>query len=1034
MVAEHAPIILPQGTVTLLLADIEGSTKAWETEPEQMREAIAHHDRVVADTLGRHAGVRPRDQGEGDAFLAAFSRATDALACALEIQRGLAGGSLRLRIGLHTGEIQLRDDSNYVGQTINRAARIRNAAHGGQTVLSQATCDLVRGSAFDGVTFRDLGDHRFKDLLEPVRIWQLCHVDLVDRFAPLRSLDPVPNKLPVQLTSFVGRGTELAQLARAIEDQRLVSLIGAGGCGKTRLAVRVAAELADLHPDGTWWVELAPVTDPDLVPYAVARALGLHEEAGRSLLDTLGAQLCHRKELVVLDNCEHVLDACAQLVVHLLQVAPELRILTTSREPLAIPGEVPWRVPSLDDEAATRLFVERAAQLRGGFAPDAATLEVVRGICRRLDGIPLAIELAAARTRMMSPASIAAALDDRFRLLTGGGRGVMPRQQTLETSVAWSYDLLDETERRLLRRLSVFAGGFTLEAAESVSSGELIDQRAVLDLLGRLIDKSLVQTDSAETGDRYRLLETIRLFARDRLAESGESMTTRDRHRVFFAALTESAEPELALADGPMWLARLEADHDNLRAALEWSDTTGERELLLRMVGALTLFFELRGHLGEGGRWFARALADEGEASAIQARALWGSAHVASYAGDFATAAERAPQALAMAEAVGDDQARARALNNLGFVQMWSEPAAARDAFSESIRLGRQTGDSWAVADGVKMLTVTWLIQDDYDGLQDSLDELLRVATQLGNRFFSAWYHIGVGWAAVRRGNLDTARSALATSLEQCDEVGEPVTAGFAIAFLGEIAALTGAYADGSALIDAFLQRANATGGGVAVPWAVIVRATLALAGGDVGVACAMIDPLVEETRTLGLPQLLSHALVLRGAARLAASDEATARADFREARQVASSIDNRWLVALADHSLGQLARQQNQPHRAQDLLHDALALRATHKWLPGVVDSLEAIAALAAEQESYLEATRLFGAAFTLRNAIGVSRWPAEQSGHDASLARIRAKLGEKDFAMAWAEGEALSAEEAVAAASRARRSGVAGSASFSS
>jgi len=858
-------------------------------------------------------------------------------------------------------------------------------------------------------------DYRYQDMREV-----LADLKRLERDAG--PVDPVPNNLPVQLTSFVGRGTEMAELCQAIGERRLISLTGAGGCGKTRLAVHVAALMTDRHPDGTWWVELAPVTSPDLVPYTMARALGLHEEAGRSLLDTLGAQLCHLNALVVLDNCEHVLDACAQLVVHLLQLAPKLRIITTSREPLGIPGELPWRVPSLDDEAATRLFVERAAEVRGGFAPDAATIEVVRGICRRLDGIPLAIELAAARTRMMSPPRIATALDDRFRLLTGGGRGLMPRQQTLETSVAWSYDLLDDTERLLLRRLSVFAGGFTLEAAESVSSGELIDQRAVLDLLGGLIDKSLVQAGSAETADRYRLLETIRLFARDRLAESGESSTTRDRHRDFFAALTETAEPELALADGPTWLARLEADHDNLRAALEWAETTGKRELLLRMVGALTLFFELRGHLGEGGRWFGRALAGEGEASAIRARALWGSAHVASYAGDYATASERAPQALAMAKAVGDDRARARALNNLAFVQMWTEPAAAREAFAESIQLGRQSGDNWAVADGVKMSTVCWLCQDDYDGLQDPLDELLRVAAQFGNRFFRAWYHISVGWASVRRGNLDTARSALATSLEQCHEVGEPVTAGFAIAFLGEIATLTGQYADGTARIEAFLQRANATGGGIAVPWAVIVRATLALAGGDAGAACAIIDPLVEEMRTLGLPLLLSHALAVRGAARLAASGEATAGADFREARQVASSIDNQWLIALADHSLGQLARQQHQPNRAQDLLHDALALRATHKWLPGVVDSLEALAGLAAEQGSYLEATRIFGAALTLRNAIGVSRWPAEQSGYEAILARIRAELGETDFATAWAEGEALSAEEAVAYASRTR------------
>lgn len=696
MAGKKIPIVaLPEGTVTLLLADIEGSTKAWETAPEQMRAALAHHDRVVAEALDRHAGVRPRDQGEGDAFLAAFSRATAALACALEIQRGLAGGSLRLRIALHTGEIQLRDEFNYIGPTINRAARFRNAAHGGQTVLSQATYELVSSGVDNAVTFQDLGHHRFKDLTKPERVWQLCHADLTTQFPPLRSLDPVPNNLPVQLTSFVGRDTEVAELCRAIAAHRLVSLIGAGGCGKTRLAAHVAAEITERYPDGSWWIELAPITNPDLVPYAMVRALGLKEEAGRSLLDTLGGQLSHLNALVVLDNCEHLLEACAQLVVHLLQVAPNRRIVTTSREALGVAGEVPWQVPSLDDETATRLFVERAAQLRGGFTPDGATLDVIRGICRRLDGIPLAIELAAARMRMLSPAHIAAALDDRFRLLTGGGRGVMPRQQTLETSVAWSYDLLDEAERLLLCRLSVFAGGFSFDAAERVGAGALIEPRAVMDLLAHLIDKSLVQADAVHTGERYRLLETIRMFARDRLVESGEANTTRARHCDYFVALSETAEPALALADGPLWLARLEAEHDNLRAALEWADANGQVEWQLRMLGALTLFFELRAHLGEGGRWFARALGADGAPSSIRARALWGAAHVAGYGGDFVTASTRAAQALAMAEELGDDRVRARALNHIGFVQMWSEPGLALEEFKVSVQLGRQTGDHW---------------------------------------------------------------------------------------------------------------------------------------------------------------------------------------------------------------------------------------------------------------------------------------------------------------------------------------------------
>jgi DNA-binding CsgD family transcriptional regulator len=608
-------------------------------------------------------------------------------------------------------------------------------------------------------------------------------------------------------------------------------------------------------------------------------------------------------------------------------------------------------------------------------------------------------------------------------LLTGGSRTALPRQRTLESSVAWSHDLLEDRERALLRRLSVFAGGFTLDAAELVCHDDLVDRYAVLDLLSRLVDKSLVQVDHENTDARYRLLETIRYFARERLVEQGESDATRQRHLSYFVDLAELAAPEIVAANGPVWLVRLEQEHDNLRAALEWAETAHEDDLFLRLAGALTLFWELRGHLSEGGRWFARALASEDGASVVRARALWGAAHVALYGDDVETTMLRIPEALAMAEAVGDDWATARALNTFGYLQAGSDPAAGRTALEKSVILGRAIGDDWAVADGLKMLGVTWIFQDDHDAALIALDQLRDIARALDNKFFIAWYHCGVGFGAVRRGEFEAARRELETSLEYCREVGEPATAGIAIALLGGVEALTGHDADTVARLETFLQRANATGGGLGVPQAVIELASLTVGHGNPTGARELVEPLVGQLRELGLSTWLSWSLSVLGASLVASGDASGARAALDEARAVAGApLHNPWLAALANHCLGQLARQEGDISQAEDLHHDALVLRHEHRFLPGVAQSLEALAGIAATQESGMEAARLYGAADALRRVIGLVRLPIEQEEYDADVALARAQLGDEAFDTGWVEGTALSTEDAVAYASRAR------------
>ncbi|MFZ0906328.1 MAG: adenylate/guanylate cyclase domain-containing protein, partial [Mycobacterium sp.] len=464
--------LLPTGTVTLLLADVEGSTRLWETQPEEMTAAIARLNHVVSDVITAHDGVRPVEQGEGDSFVAAFAWASDAVATALELQRAPLA-PIRLRIGVHTGEIQLRDEGNYAGPTINRTARLRDLGHGGQTLLSGTTESLVAERLPADTWLSDLGIHALRDLPRPERVVQLCHPDLVNEFPPLRvSKAVVSHHLPVQLTSFVGRDTELTQLRELLAHNRLVTVSGAGGAGKTRLAIQLAAQLTGEFGDGVWYVDLAPITDPNLVPVTVARALGLPDQPGRSTMDTLLQFVRDRQLLVVLDNCEHLLDASADLVVALLSAAPGLTMLATSREAIGVAGEVSWRVPSLSlADEAIELFTDRARHARPGFAVTDDNAATVGEICARLDGVPLAIELAAARVRALSLAEILDSLHDRFRLLTGGARTAVRRQQTLRASVDWSHALLTEPERVLFRRLAVFLGGFDLDAAQAVAGG-----------------------------------------------------------------------------------------------------------------------------------------------------------------------------------------------------------------------------------------------------------------------------------------------------------------------------------------------------------------------------------------------------------------------------------------------------------------------------------------------------------------------------------------------------------------------------------
>jgi len=594
---------LPTGTVTFLFTDLEGSTSLWEEHPEAMKAALARHDEILRHAVEQRDGVVVKTTGDG--LFAAFAVARDALTAAVDAQLALEGEDwalpdpLRVRMGLHTGAADVRA-GDYYGPAVNRAARVSAAGHGGQILVSHATEELVRDDLPNGAGLVDLGEQRLRDLERPERIFQVTHADLASEFAPVRSLDAYPTNLPGQRTSFVGREREVADVTAALMSARLVTLTGVGGVGKTRLALQVAAEVLPHRADGVWLCELAPVSEPEGVLDAVANAVRATSNAtaagaGLPMRDVLVRHLARRDALVVLDNCEQLLAAVAEVVDDLLDRCPGVTVLATSREGLGLAGEQivavgTLGVPTADAGAdaaragdAVQLFADRASAAKRDFALNDDNISAVVEVCRRLDGIPLAIELAAARTQMFTPAQIAERLDERFRLLTGSLRGTASRHQTLRAAIDWSYDQLDETERSVLARLAVFPGDFDFDAAEAVATGGDVDARSVLDVLGQLVGKSLVVATDASEVMSFRLLETIRQYAEERLDDAGEIPDTRTRHAHHYLARLEHA----AATKGDTLTHVIGDTMANMLAAHEWFVACADADGALRLCAAL---------------------------------------------------------------------------------------------------------------------------------------------------------------------------------------------------------------------------------------------------------------------------------------------------------------------------------------------------------------------------------------------------------------------------------------------------------------
>jgi len=895
---------------------------------------------------------------------------------------------MRIRMGLHTGEAHPTEE-RYVGLDVHRAARIAAAGHGGQILISQTTRDLVADDLPSGLSLQDFGQHRLKDLASPQHLYQVDAPGLPTQFPPLKSLENRQTNLPRQLTSFIGREREMAEVKRVLPTAFLLTLTGAGGSGKTRLALQVATDLLDDYPDGAWFVDLGPLSDSTLVPQAVASALGIREEPGRPPTETLANFLRSKSLLLVLDNCEHLLEASSMLVDGLLRACPGLRILATSREGLGIAGETLYPVPTLPvpkleggvpsedltSYEAVRLFTERARAVLPAFTLTDQNAQAVGQICRRLDGIPLAIELAAARVKVLPAEEIASRLGDQFKLLTGSRRTSLPRHQTLRAAMDWSYDLLSEHERALLRQLAVFAGGWTLEAAEAICICQGNGKPDVLDLLTRLVDKSLVVVNEYEGMGRYRLLETVRQYSQDRLLEQGEADAVRECHRAFFLALGEEAGPHLRGPEQLQYLNRLEAEHDNLRAALEWSQGGADPELGLRMAVAIWPLWRMRGHFKEGRNWLEATLAPTGAIrTKARASALRAAGTLARDQGDTVTARARFEESIAISQELNDQQGVADSLLALGHLPLIKgDSADAAAVFEETLSISQAIGYEWGIAESLHLLGHAALIRGEHPNAGALFKESVARFRELGNKWSSAHPLTDVGRDALRQGNYVDARSVLEEALTIFRELRSKSGIAMALGDLGDIAA----------------------------------------AEGDYATAASRFEESLVLFRELGAKRAIANVLNAQAEITLHQGHYAEVRALIDEAMKLSKDLDKHEM-ARSLRILGGLTHRQDESERAKALFKESLTLSRAAGNKRAIIMCLVGLAGIGVQRE-LASGSRLLGAAESLRRQLGVPLPAMYHEEYERTVSALRAALGEEAFAVAWAEGQAMTLDQAV-------------------
>ena len=945
---------MPTGTVTIIFTDIEGHTKMWEQMGDDFMPILEEHNNILRSATAKYNGYEVKT--EGDAFMLAFAKASDAVQCAVEAQIALANhpwpediGKIRVRMGMHTGEPQVVGN-DYFGSPVIRASRISSAGHGGQTLISVATRELVLEELPEEIEFLDLGLHRLKDLGREERIFQVNHPSLPQDFPPLRTLDIIPNNLPVQLTSFIGREAEIRNLSEILgrEQVRLVTLTGAGGIGKTRLSIQVAAEQFERFPDGVWFVSLASLTDPEYVITEIASVLSIQLQPQVDPKKQVIDYLSQKRLLLVLDNFEHLPEATS-LVNDLLRGASSLRCLVTSRELLQIPGEQSFSVPPLsspsedaDVETLSQyesviLFIERAQAVKPDFELTAENAAAISAICHRLDGIPLAIELAAARVRGMTVQQVYERLSRQFEFLSTRSRVVPSRHRTLKAAIDWSYDLLAPDEQQLFAQLSVFSGGFFLEAAE-----EICDVPDVFELLFSLQDKSLLTVSEVMEQTRYGMLEPLREYAKEKLLESLEFEKA---HAEYYLRVAQNHDQKLGGAEQSLALSSMAQELDNFRAAMNFAFDLGEWKLLGELGVALSLFFYIRGLWSEGIQRLRQAeealrrLFDK----ALLAKIQHGLGRFYQFQGDYEIARNLYTESLQIKRGLGEKQGIADSLNNLGIIAVeQGDYNEARQFLTESLQIQRKLGNKWGIADSLNNLGLIAEKQGDYDEARRLYSGGLQIYRELGEKWGIASSLNNLGLIADNQGAYDEAKQLHTESLQIKRELGDKRGIAISLNNLGNIAKNQGAYNEAKQFYTESLQ----------------------------------------IYRELGDKRGIS--VVLSNLGNIAKNQGAynEARQLHAESLQIKRELGDKLGIAMSLNNLGIIAGVQGAYDEARQLFTESLKIRRELGNKHGISDSLNDLGVIARNQGAYGEAKQLFTESLKIKRELG-DKWGIAQSLH---------------------------------------------------
>ena len=1017
---------IPSGNVTFLFTDIEGSTKLAQAHPEKLPSALIRHNEILRDAIESNNGHVFKIVG--DAYCCAFENAEDAVKAAIEVQRNLSEekwdeSEIKIRVGIHSG-IAEWNGQDYMGyMTLARTARVMSAAYGEQIIVDtrSQSPDWERNE----ISFRDLGERRLKDVILPIRLFQILGAGLREDFPPLETLDARPNNLPVQLTSFIGREKEMKHVKETLKLSRLVTLTSAGGSGKTRLALQTGAEVIDEYEHGVWFVDLAALNDPALLTSTIIDALGIKEESKKTTEETLIDFLKGKEILILLDNCEQLIHACANLTERFLSSCPKLKIIATSREALNCQGEITYRIPpltipdpnsnstpeQLTQYESVRLFIERALVVNPEFRVNNKNAPALAEICSRLDGIPLAIELAAARTKVLSVEKIYERLDDRFSLLTGGKRTALPRQQTLRALIDWSYDLLSEEEKILWCRLSVFSGGWTLDAAEEICSDEVISKSLILDLLSQLTEKSVIIFD--ESKERYRILESIKQYGIEKLSD-GHGIFL--RHLNFFLELSEKAEPELRGENAKFWLDTIDADHSNFISAIDWSVNNENAEKGGLVAAAIGEFLSTTGHYSTGIRLVENILQSSGVLDkSVKSKVLSLIGSLKMDQGDYEQAKKYTEESLDIRKEVGDNYGIVVSVNNLGCISFHQgDYDRAKKYFGESLAINKEIGDKKVIAASMANLGNISYYQGDYEQAKEYYKDCLAISKEIGDKKLISISFNSLGSISYVLGDSEQAKEYYEESLSIRKEFGDRKGMADSINNLGYIANYQGDYEQARKYFNESMDISKEIGNKTGIATSMDNMGNTSYTLGDYEQAEKYYKECLSIYESIGDRKGMADSMNNLGGVIYAQGDNEQAKTYFEESLAIKKEFGDRKGMADSMNNLGRLARHRGDYEQARKYHEGSLVFKKEIGDKPGVAITLIYLARLLELNKKHFDAIRLLCAAeHTVKSMAAVFDTNAEKEKNELTD-RLTELLSDAEFEKYREEGEKMTLEEA--------------------